>query len=106
MTRKALIALALLGAVATPAAAGAPPGPTWIIVQEGARIAAMRVNDDAATPDRVEGKVLAIDPQHGSFLLGTDAGMIALWADPHDLADLQVGQTLEVEIIDDESLNY
>ena len=106
MTRKALIALALLGAVATPAAAVAPTGTRWMTTHDSDRIAAMPVNDDAATPDRVEGKVLAIDPQHGSFLLGTDAGMIALWADPHDLADLQVGQTLEVEIIDDESLNY
>lgn len=64
------------------------------------------VNDDAAAPDRTEGKVLAIDPQHGSFLLGTDAGMIALWAGPQDLADLQVGQTVEVELVNDESPNY
>jgi hypothetical protein len=32
--------------------------------------------------------------------------MIALWADPADLAELQVGQTLEVEVVDDESPNY
>jgi hypothetical protein len=102
MTRKALIALALLGVVTTPAAAVAPPGMRWMITHDGDRIAALPVNDDAAAPDRVEGKVLAIDSQHGSFLLETDARMIALRADPQDLADLQVGQTLEVEIIDDE----
>jgi hypothetical protein len=76
-----------------------------MITYDGGRIAAMPVNDGTAAPLRVEGKVLAIDPQHGSFLLGTDAGMIALRADPEDLAGLQVGQTLEVEIVDDESPN-
>jgi len=73
-----------------------------MITHDGDRIAAMPVNDDTAAPSQVEGKVLAIDPQHGSFLLGTDAGMIALRADPEDLALLQVGQTLEVEMVDDE----
>jgi hypothetical protein len=106
MTRKALIALALLGALASPASAVAPPGMRWMVTHEGDRIAATPVNGGAAAPDRIEGKVLAIDPQHGSFLLGTDAGMIALWADPTDLAELQVGQTLEVEVVDDESPNY
>lgn len=106
MTWRVLAAFALLGAVASPAAAVAPPGIRWMITHDGDRIAAMPVNGDTAAPDRVEGKVLAIDPQHGSFLLGTDAGMIALWADPLDLAELQVGQTLEVEMVDDESPNY
>jgi hypothetical protein len=32
--------------------------------------------------------------------------MIALWAQPKDLAELQVGQSLEVELVDDESPNY
>ena len=105
MTWRALIAFALLGGVASPASAVAPPGMRWMITHNGDRIAAMPVNDDIAAPDRVEGKVLAIDPQHGSFLLGTDAGMIALRADPEDLAELQVGQTLEVEMVDDESPN-
>jgi hypothetical protein len=74
MTRKALVAFALLGAVASPASAVAPPGVRWMITHDGDRIAAMPVNDDAAAPDRVEGKVLAIDPQHGSFLLGQTRG--------------------------------
>ena len=99
MTWRALVAFALLGAVASPASAVVPPG----ITHDGDRIAAMPVNDSTAAPQRLKGKVLAIDPQHGSFLLGTDAGMIALRADPEDLAELQVGQTLEVEVIDDES---
>jgi hypothetical protein len=106
MTQKALLAFALLGAIASPAWAVAPPGMRWMTAHDGDRIAATPVNDDAAAPDRIEGKVLAIDPQHGSFLLGTDAGMIALYADAQDLAELQVGQTLEVEVVDDESPNY
>jgi hypothetical protein len=102
MTRRALIAFALLGAVTSPASAEAPPGMRYMVTHDVDRIAAMPVNDDAAAPGRIEGKVLAIDPQHGSFLLGTDFGMIALRADPEDLALLKVGQTLEVEMIDDE----
>ena len=102
MTRKALVAFALLGAIASPASAVGPPGARWMVAHHGDRIAATPVNDDAAVPDRVEGKVLAVDPQHGSFLLGTDSGMIALYADAQDLAELQVGQTLEVEVVDGE----
>ena len=105
MTWRALVAFALFGAVASPALAVAPPGVRWMINHDGDRIAAMPVNDGATAPARVEGKVLAIDPQHGSFLLGTDAGMIALRADPEDLAGLHVGQTLEVEVVDDEAPN-
>ena len=106
MILRSLVAFALLAAVASPASGVAPPGTRWMLTHDGGRIAAIPVNDDTAAPDRVEGKVLAIDPQHGSFLLGTDAGMMALWADPKDLAELQVGQTLEVEVVDDESPNY
>jgi hypothetical protein len=105
MTCRALVAFALLGAAASPASAVAPPGMRWMITHDGDRIAAMPVDDGTVAPARVEGKVLAIDPQHGSFLLGTDAGMIALRADPEDLAGLRVGQTLEVDMVDDESLN-
>ena len=73
----------------------------WMITHDGNRIAAMPVDDDAAAPGRIEGKVLATDLQHGSFLLGTESGMIALRADHEDVALLQVGQTLEVEMIDE-----
>jgi hypothetical protein len=76
-----------------------------MITHAGDRIAAMPAHDGTAAPARVVGRVLAIDPQHGSFLLGTDAGMIALRADPEDLAELRVGQTLEMEMVDDESPN-
>jgi hypothetical protein len=99
MIRKTLIALALLGAAASPAAAVAPPGMRWMISHDGDRIAATPVSGNAATAERVEGKVLAVDPEHGSFLLGTDGGMIALRADPSDLAELQIAQTLEVEVV-------
>jgi hypothetical protein len=103
MTWRALVAFVLLGAVASPAWAIAPPETRWTSTHDGNRIATTPVNDSAAAPDRVVGRVLAIDPQHGSFLLGTEAGMIALRANPEDLAGLQVGQTLEVEIVDEES---
>jgi len=103
MTWRALVAIALLGAVASPASAVSPPAMKRTITHDGDRITAMPVNEGTVAPDRVVGKVLAIDPQHGSFLLGTDAGMIALRADPEDLAGLHVGQTLEVEVVDDES---
>ena len=102
MTWRVLIAFALLGAVTSPASAEAPPGMRWMVTHDGDRIAAMPVNDDAAVPSRIEGKVLATDPHHGSFLLGTDLGMIALRADREDIALLQVGQTLEVEMVEDE----
>jgi hypothetical protein len=102
MIGRTLIAFTLLGVAASPAVAFAPPGMRWMINHDGDRIAATPVNEGAAAPDRIEGKVLAIDPQHGSFLLGTDAGMIALYADAQDLAELQVGQTLEVEVVDGE----
>src|SRR5262245_55740466 len=102
MTWNALIAFAILGAVTSPASAATPPETRRMINHESDRIAAMPVNDDAAAASRLKAKVLAIDPQHGSFLLGTDSGMIALQADPADLALLQVGQTVEVEMIDDE----
>jgi hypothetical protein len=107
MTWKALVAFALLGAVASPVAAVAPPGLRSMILpensREAGRIAAMPMNDRIPTPDRFEGRVLAVDPQHGGFLLGTDAGIIALRADPKDLSALKVGQTVEVEMVDDES---
>jgi hypothetical protein len=69
----------------------------------GYLVAPTPLQHDAAAPDRLEGKVLAIDPRFGGFLLGTDAGTIALRAEPEDLAQMQIGQTLEVEVVDDES---
>src|SRR4029453_4993608 len=105
MTWRALVAFALLGAVASPASAAVPPGMRWMVTHDGDRIATTPVNNSTAAPPRIGGKVLGIDPQHGSFLLGTDAGMIALRANPEDLAALQVGQTLVVEMVDDESPN-
>jgi hypothetical protein len=98
--RKTLIAFALLGVAAFPAGAVAPPGMRWMITHGGGRIAATPVNGDAASGDRFDGEIIAVDPQHGSFLLGTDARRIALRADPTDLAELQVGQTLEVAVVD------
>jgi hypothetical protein len=100
MIWRVLGALALLATMAASASAVAPPGTRWTVSHDGDRMAATPLDDDAAPPDRIEGKVLAIDPQHGTFVLGTDAGAIALRAGPGDLAELQVGQTLEVEMLD------
>ena len=71
--------------------------------RDAGRIAATPMSDNIPTPDRFEGRVLAVDPQHGSFLLGTDAGMIALRADPEDLNEPELGQTIEVQRVFDES---
>jgi hypothetical protein len=103
MTWRLFVALALLGATVSPAAAVPSPAMPSTTTRDGGRVEAAPLNDATAAPQRVVGKVLAIDPQHGSFLLGTDAGMIALRAAPEDLAELQVGQTLEIEVVDDES---
>jgi hypothetical protein len=100
MMWKVLGAFALLAPIAVPASAVAPPGTRWMMSHDGDRMAATPL-DDAAAPNRIEGKVLAIDPQHGTFVLGTDAGAIALHAGAGDLAELQIGQTLEVEVVDD-----
>lgn len=102
MSSRVLGALALLATMAAPASAVAPPGTRWMTSHDGDQMAATPL-DDAAAPDRIEGKVLAIDPQRGTFVLGTDAGAIALRASSGDLAELQIGQTLEVEIVDDTS---
>ena len=99
MIQKTLLAFALLGVAASPAGAVAPPGMRWMINHGGDRIAATPVNGGAASGGRLDGEILAVDPQHGSFLLGTDAGMIALRADPTNLTELQVGQTLEVDVV-------
>ena len=101
MTWKLLVALALAGATVSPAAAIPPPATQSMNARDGGRIDATPLNDSAAVSPRVVGKVLAIDPQQGSFLLGTDAGTIALRADPEDLAELHVGQTLEIEVVDE-----
>jgi hypothetical protein len=74
VTWRVLVAFALLGAVASPTAAVAPPGIRWMITHDGDRIAAMPGNGDTAAPDRVEGKGLAIDPRHGSSCSGPTRG--------------------------------
>jgi hypothetical protein len=103
MFRRVVGAFALLVATASSASAVAPPGTRWMINHAGDRIAAMPMHEVTAVPQRIEGKVLAIDPHYGGFLLGTDAGILALRADAKDLDELQIGQTLEVELVEDES---
>ena len=59
-------------------------------------IVAVSENKAIPTPDRVRGRIVALDPRDGGLLLATSAGMIALRADLKDLADVAVGDTVEV----------
>jgi hypothetical protein len=95
---KALAVVALLGAVAAPAAAHDPARSTDI----DARSPVAAIPDDAqvAPGDRLEGQVFAVDAEQGRMLLATDAGMIALLADPVDLAGVEVGDTIEVVMVE------
>jgi hypothetical protein len=97
MKRTMTAGLALLAAVilAAPVAAqhGAPGEPER---DRGV------VLDERPTPHRVEGKVVALDVKSGRVLLATDAGMLAVQADPQDIADLKVGDTIEVVMVEDE----
>ncbi len=58
-------------------------------------------NPSVAVPDQPTGRrmmaqVLAIDPEGGRLLLGTDEGMIALRATPEQLAQLKPGDVIAV----------
>ncbi|HXG03806.1 MAG TPA: hypothetical protein VNO23_10390 [Candidatus Binatia bacterium] len=91
-------ALALLAAVVLAAPAAGEHG----ALGEPDRERRGAVPDDQATPQRIEGKVVALDVENGRVLLATDAGVLAVQADPEDIADLRVGDTIEVVMVDDE----
>ena len=95
---KALAAVALLGAVAAPAAAHDPARST----DTDRRPPVAAVPDDAHVEPghRLEGQVFAVDADLGRMLLATDAGMIALLADPAELAGVRVGDTIEVVMVE------
>lgn len=57
---------------------------------------------DEPTPQRIEGTVLAVDVEHGRLSLATKAGVLALHAEPEDIADLKVGDTIEVVLVEDD----
>jgi hypothetical protein len=97
MFMKALAAVALLGAVAAPAAAHDPRS-----ADTDSRSPVAVIPDDAhVSPGaRLEGQVFAVDAEQGRMLLATDAGMIALLADPVELAGLKVGDTIEVVMVE------
>jgi hypothetical protein len=98
------VLLAIVGLGAVPAACG-PQAPTADgIAAERPGLGtdesvAMRPDDErASVPERLVGRVLALDVEQGRLLLGTDAGTIALRGTPEQLADLEVGDTIEVAL--------
>jgi hypothetical protein len=87
--------------VGMPAGAAAQRDGGALAARPGAgdqRSAMVPEDASASVPDRLVGRVLALDPEHGRLLLGTDGGMIALRGSPEQLADLEVGDTIEVAL--------
>ncbi|HXG15703.1 MAG TPA: hypothetical protein VNK50_05605 [Calidithermus sp.] len=97
MTTTATTAMVLLAAAALAGPAAAGPGAPG--TDRPGRDA---VSDTAPIPGRVEGTVLALDVETGRLLLATDAGVLALQADPEDIARLRVGDVIEVVLVDDD----
>ena len=61
--------------------------------RDAGRIAATPMSDNIPTPDRFEGRVPAVDPQHESFLLKTDAGVQMVNDEsPDDLTSPRLGR--------------
>jgi hypothetical protein len=54
-------------------------------------------------PARVIGKVVALDPRSGLAMLATERGMLALQGTPETLEQLGVGDTVVVELVDEEA---
>jgi hypothetical protein len=99
MTSAVRAASALLAVVIA-----AAPTAAWTPAPDAERpTAVLAVPEDvqASVPARVEGWVLAADPERGQLLLATDAGVIALRAHPEDLAGLEVGDDIEVMVADE-----
>jgi hypothetical protein len=93
-SRKTLAVVTLLGAMVTPAGAGdRAQSPDF-----NPRSAIPALPDDAqvAPSDRLEGQVLAVDVGEGRMLVTTDIGMVAVRAEPADLAQIKVGDIVEV----------
>ena len=82
-----LLAVAVVATLTSAAPASRPDRRVIFAVSE---------NKAIPTPDRVRGRIVALDPRDGGLLLATSAGMIALRADLKDLADVAVGETVEV----------
>lgn len=81
----------------------------------GAFLASSAVASDVATDPRldqqlgtsmldgaIEGQVAAVDRSRGQLLLATAQGLLALRATPDQLADVEVGDTVLVELGDPE----
>jgi len=94
----AFAALMALAALAVPSlAACGQKGPALGADESGV----MRPDDErASVPQRLVGRVLALDLTQGKLLLGTDAGAIVLRGTPDQLADLEVGDTIEVALVE------
>jgi hypothetical protein len=64
--------------------------------ERGAETIRATPDDDAQTPPRFSGKVLAIDPRAGRVLVVTDAGMVIVRTTADELAKLSVGDEIDV----------
>jgi hypothetical protein len=51
----------------------------------------------------IEGKVAAVEPENGRFVLDTDDGPISLVTSPEELAGVQVGDVVRVSLMLDDS---
>jgi hypothetical protein len=107
MSTMILAALALAFGLAMAAPADAFPGMTGgrgsAATEREAAPTVVPDDERAVVPDRLVGRVLALDPVHGRVLLGTAAGVIALRADPADVAQLEVGDVIAVQVEEQES---
>jgi hypothetical protein len=107
--------LILTGALLTPAAYAAPePGAGPVIVDDRLPSAPVAPQTDqglpggalngrgTAAPKSVEGTVAAVDHQSGRFVLDTSEGPITLMTTPDELAGVQIGDVVQVSLVQDE----
>jgi hypothetical protein len=59
---------------------------------------------DAGEPSRIVGQVVALDTGAGVAMLATVLGMLALEGTPEAIAELGIGDTVIVEMVDEEPL--
>jgi hypothetical protein len=97
-TTTSVFAAFLAVALATPVFADCGPAGRTSDTGRDEPSALVPENDRAVVPERLMGQVLALDREQGRLLLGTNAGTIALRGSPEQLANLEIGDTVEVEV--------
>lgn len=93
-------ALVLLGALAVTAPADADHAARLEAEKPGAPEGTAEP-DAGQPPERITGRVLAVDAERGELLLATDAGMLELRGNPEDLVGVEVGDLIEVVMLED-----